>query len=45
MARYDSLVTGGTLVIPHIGEVVADIAIRDGKVVKWIYTGSGEVVP
>ena len=32
MARYDTVITGGTLVIPFVGEVKADIAIKDGKI-------------
>lgn len=32
MARYDSLVFGGTLVIPHVGEVRADLAVRGGRI-------------
>ncbi len=33
MTRYDSVVTGGTLVIPYVGEVRGDVAIRDGRIV------------
>jgi dihydropyrimidinase/allantoinase len=32
MARFDTLVSGGTLVVPYVGELSADIAIRDGKI-------------
>ena len=32
MARYDIVVTGGTLVIPFVGEVRGDIAIKDGRI-------------
>jgi dihydropyrimidinase/allantoinase len=32
MTRYDSVVTGGTLVIPGVGEVKGDIGVRDGRV-------------
>lgn len=32
MARYDLVVTGGTLIVPHVGPVTADIAIKDGKI-------------
>ena len=32
MARFDSVVLGGTLVIPHVGEVRGDIGIRDGRI-------------
>lgn len=32
MARFDTIVTGGTLVIPFVGEVRADIGIRDGRI-------------
>ncbi|HVL89331.1 MAG TPA: dihydroorotase family protein [Actinomycetota bacterium] len=32
MARYDVVVTGGTLVIPFVGEVRGDIAIKDGRI-------------
>lgn len=32
MARYDLIVTGGTLVIPFVGEVRADIGVKDGKI-------------
>jgi dihydroorotase-like cyclic amidohydrolase len=39
MARYDSLVFGGTLVIPYLGEVRADVAIRDGKVAALVDPG------
>ena len=30
---YDSVVTGGTLVIPYVGEVKGDIGVRDGRIV------------
>lgn len=39
MARYDSLVTGGTLVIPHVGEVRADVGVRDGKIAAIVDPG------
>jgi dihydropyrimidinase/allantoinase len=32
MARYDTAVTGGRLVIPYVGEITADIGITDGKI-------------
>jgi dihydroorotase-like cyclic amidohydrolase len=32
MTRFDTVVTGGTLVIPGVGEVKGDLGIRDGKV-------------
>jgi allantoinase len=32
MARFDSVVSGGTLVVPSVGEVRADIAIKDGRI-------------
>ncbi|MBB5873381.1 dihydropyrimidinase/allantoinase [Allocatelliglobosispora scoriae] len=32
MARYDLLVKGGTLVLPYVGTVRADLATRGGKV-------------
>jgi dihydropyrimidinase/allantoinase len=32
MARFDTVVVGGTLVIPHVGEVRGDIAIREGRI-------------
>lgn len=32
MARFDFAVTGGRLVIPFVGEVRADIGIRDGRI-------------
>ena len=32
MARYDTVVTGGTLVIPFVGEINADVAISDGTI-------------
>lgn len=32
MTRYDTIVIGGTLVVPFAGEIRADIAIRDGKI-------------
>lgn len=31
-AAYDSVVSGGTLVIPHVGTVRADLGIRDGRI-------------
>jgi dihydroorotase-like cyclic amidohydrolase len=33
MSHYDLAVTGGRLVIPYLGEITADIGIRDGKIV------------
>jgi len=33
MSRYDLAVTGGRLVVPYVGEQVADIGIKNGKVV------------
>ncbi|HEX9710959.1 MAG TPA: dihydroorotase family protein [Actinomycetota bacterium] len=33
MATFDIVVTGGTLVIPFVGEVRGDIGIRDGRIV------------
>lgn len=33
MAVYDLLVTGGTLVLPNVGPVRADLAARDGRIV------------
>jgi dihydropyrimidinase/allantoinase len=32
MARFDSVVIGGTLVVPHVGEVRGDIGVRDGRI-------------
>ena len=32
MARYDLVITGGTLVIPFVGEVRGDVGVRDGKI-------------
>lgn len=32
MSRYDLLIKNGTLVQPHLGEITADLAVRDGKV-------------
>jgi dihydroorotase-like cyclic amidohydrolase len=32
-ARFDTVVTGGTLVIPYVGEVRGDVGVRDGRVV------------
>ena len=32
MARFDTVVTGGTLVIPYVGEVRGDLGIRNGKI-------------
>ncbi|MFD0593201.1 hypothetical protein ACFQZ4_12135 [Catellatospora coxensis] len=34
MARYDLLVKDGTLVLPYVGTVRADLAVRDGKIVS-----------
>lgn len=33
MAKYDLVVTGGTAVIPYLGEIRADIGVRDGRIV------------
>lgn len=33
MAKYDTIITGGTLVIPYVGEVRGDVATRDGRIV------------
>src|SRR5262245_42093268 len=32
MARFDLVVTGGTLVIPFLGEIRADIGVKDGRI-------------
>lgn len=32
MARFDLVVSGGTLVIPFVGEVRADVGVRDGRI-------------
>jgi dihydroorotase-like cyclic amidohydrolase len=32
MARFDLAVTGGTLVVPFVGECRADVGVRDGRV-------------
>ncbi|MCA1834104.1 MAG: dihydroorotase family protein [Actinomycetota bacterium] len=32
MARFDTIITGGTLIVPFVGEVRADIGIRYGKI-------------
>ncbi|MFN2613777.1 MAG: dihydroorotase family protein [Actinomycetota bacterium] len=32
MARYDTVIAGGTLVVPFQGEVRGDIAIKDGRI-------------
>jgi dihydroorotase-like cyclic amidohydrolase len=32
MPRYDTAVTGGRLVIPYVGEVMADIGITNGRI-------------
>ncbi|MEU7282228.1 dihydroorotase family protein [Streptomyces sp. NPDC045431] len=32
MARYDLLITNGTLIQPYVGEVRADLAVKDGRV-------------
>jgi dihydroorotase-like cyclic amidohydrolase len=43
MARYDTAVTGGRLVIPYVGEIVADIGIKDGKIAALAdQIGAGE---
>lgn len=34
MARYDLVVRNGTLVIPGVGTMLADVAARDGKIVE-----------
>lgn len=31
--RFDTVVTGGTLVIPYVGEVRGDVGVRDGRIV------------
>ena len=33
MATYDLAITGGRVVIPYVGEISADIGVRDGKIV------------
>ena len=42
MARYDLIVSGGTLVIPFVGEVRADIAVKDGKIAALGDFGPGD---
>ena len=32
MARFDQVVSGGTLVVPGVGEVAGDIGVKDGRV-------------
>ncbi|TMK22206.1 MAG: dihydropyrimidinase [Actinobacteria bacterium] len=32
MARFDSVVVGGTLVVPDVGELRADVGIKDGRI-------------
>jgi dihydropyrimidinase/allantoinase len=32
MARFDLVVSGGTLVVPGVGEVAGDIGVKDGRV-------------
>ena len=32
MSRYDLVVTGGTLVVPHVGPIAGDIGIKDGRI-------------
>jgi dihydropyrimidinase/allantoinase len=32
MAKYDLVVTGGTLVIPFVGELRGDIGVKDGRI-------------
>lgn len=32
MPRYDTIVTGGTLVVPFVGEMRADVAIKDERI-------------
>ena len=39
MARYDSVVTGGTLIIPHVGEIRADVGIRAGRIAALVDPG------
>ena len=33
MTRFDTVVTGGTLVIPYVGEVRGDVGVVDGRIV------------
>lgn len=42
MARFDLVVTGGTLVIPYVGEVRADIGISDGRIAALGDFGPGD---
>lgn len=32
MIKFDSIITGGTLVVPYVGELRADVGIRDGRI-------------
>src|ERR1051325_2526324 len=32
MTRYDTVVTGGTLVVPFVGAIPGDVAIKDGRI-------------
>src|SRR2546426_1757255 len=32
MARFDSVVSGGTIVVPYLGEISADLGIKDGRI-------------
>src|SRR5437870_10256093 len=34
MARFDLAVLNGTLVVPYVGELRADVAARDGRIVQ-----------
>lgn len=34
MARFDLVVVNGTLVVPYVGELRADVAARDGQIVQ-----------
>ena len=34
MPRFDLAVVNGTLVLPFVGELRADVAARDGKIVQ-----------
>lgn len=42
MTTFDTVVTGGTLVIPYVGEVRGDVGVRDGKIVALADDLSGE---
>ncbi len=39
MARYDLLVTGGTLVFPHGGPIQADVGVRNGRIAAIVNEG------